>query len=118
MVNDRHPGAPKLGTVVGRLDEFPDGQCQERVFGKSEAKEAFRLVIFRQGNTVRGFVNRCPHFQLPLSNAGRFMMWDEQSVMCTYHSAVFRLTDGYCTDRPCLGTGLAWARIWTLFRWP
>ena len=94
------------GTILGQLDEFADGQCHEWLRQAELNNEPVRILIHKQGDQVRGFVNRCPHFQLPLSNEGRFMMWDDEEVMCIHHSAVFRLQDGLCTDGPCLGAYL------------
>ena len=106
MSDEQYPKALIPGTLIGRVDDFPDGECQEWVMDTEAAQEPIRLIIFRQGKMASGFINRCPHFQLPLSNDGHFMMWDEETIMCIHHSAVFRLTDGYCTDGPCLGAAL------------
>ncbi len=53
------------------------------------------VVLFRQGETVLAYRNMCPHFLLPLNaGPGRFIMLKDGLVMCAWHSAVFRVSDG------------------------
>ncbi|MFO1352193.1 MAG: Rieske 2Fe-2S domain-containing protein [Gammaproteobacteria bacterium] len=96
---------PWPGAVLGPIADFPEGRIVECVFGAG--REPFRIIVLRKGDSVHGFINRCPHFQLPLNlEPGRFLMWDDDEVMCIHHSATFRLSDGYCTGGPCLGMRL------------
>jgi nitrite reductase/ring-hydroxylating ferredoxin subunit len=95
--------APISGTPLGSVAEIADGGGREFVFG--DGKHAFRLVLLRDGETVYGFVNSCPHFGTPL-NAGPTFVTTQRRVICVSHYARFRFRDGYCEDGPCLGASL------------
>jgi nitrite reductase/ring-hydroxylating ferredoxin subunit len=96
--------APAPGTRVCRVDDIPDGAAREFFFG--EGREVFRLLILRSGESVRGYVNFCPHFSLPLnSEPDRFLLFGGR-LYCANHTAAFRIEDGYCEDGPCAGDWL------------
>ena len=57
--------APAPGTGVCALDDVPDGKAREFVWG--EGREPFRLLILRSGESVWGYLNKCPHFGTPLN---------------------------------------------------
>jgi nitrite reductase/ring-hydroxylating ferredoxin subunit len=97
--------APASGTPLCRIDEVPDGQGREIVFG--DGKDAFRIVVFRFGEMTRVYRNCCPHFSLPLNyEPNRFHTFGENLLMCAHHTAIFRLADGLCIDGPCPGERL------------
>ena len=102
--NER-PFAPHPGQNLCRLDEVQDGNGKEVVFGKG--KRAFSMVVMRRGEQVWGYVNMCPHFQIPI-NYGRdhFVNSDQSLIMCQNHYALFRFHDGFCIDGPCEGFSL------------
>jgi nitrite reductase/ring-hydroxylating ferredoxin subunit len=84
------------------LADIPDGGGREWVRGAGET--ALRVLLLRRETTVWGYLNRCPHFSLPLNyEPDTFCTYDAQSVMCAHHSAMFRFDDGACYDGPCLG---------------
>ena len=95
--------APKPGTLLCEVTDVPDGGGREFVFGGG--KEPFRLVVFRRGDVAYAYVNRCPHFGIPL-NAGPMFLTRQSRVICVSHYARFRFSDGYCEDGPCLGASL------------
>ena len=65
------------------------------------------LVAVRQGEQVWVYVNRCPHFSVPLDfNPQRFCTYRGNVLMCAHHSALFRFADGHCIDGPCKGAQL------------
>ena len=85
------------------LTSIPDGgacaleQCQHD--GSTRG-----VILLRRGAQVWAYVNRCPHFSLPLDfEPGQFATYDGQIVMCAHHSAMFRFDDGFCIDGPCAG---------------
>jgi nitrite reductase/ring-hydroxylating ferredoxin subunit len=94
-----HDRAPSPGQLVCALAEIPDGHCKEVRYG--EDAYALSLLVHRSGAQVKAYVNRCPHFSLPLNNLpGQFEMKEGARVMCAFHGAVFRLDDGYCEAGP------------------
>ena len=96
--------APAPGTSVCLLGDIADGSAREFRFG--EGRETFRLVVLRRGEGVRGYVNFCPHFSLPLnSEPDRFLLFGGR-LYCANHTAAFRIEDGYCEDGPCAGDWL------------
>ena len=90
-----HRHAPAPGSLLCRVDALPQGACKELRFGEGDA--SFSLLLYRRGTQIRGYVNNCPHFGLPLNaRANEFLLYGEGLIMCAHHSAVFRLVDGQC----------------------
>jgi len=97
---------PRSGTRLCAVVDVPDGGGREWVHGSGEA--ALRVLLLRRGATVWAYVNRCPHFALPLNyEPDVFWTYDADTVMCAHHSAMFRFDDGACYDGPCQGHRLA-----------
>jgi len=66
----------------------------------------FWSLVLRDGNTVRGHANSCPHVGSPLDWApDRFIALDGFHLLCGTHGALFRPQDGYCVSRPCATDG-------------
>jgi nitrite reductase/ring-hydroxylating ferredoxin subunit len=94
-----HEFAPSPGQILCALEDIPDGHCKEIRYG--EGAYALSLLVHRTRAEVKAYVNRCPHFSLPLNNLpGQFVMMEGARVMCAFHGAVFRLEDGYCEAGP------------------
>jgi nitrite reductase/ring-hydroxylating ferredoxin subunit len=94
-----HDHAPSAGQILCAVEEIPDGLCKEIRYG--EGAYALSLLVHRSRTEVRAYVNRCPHFSVPLNNRpGEFVMMDGARVMCAFHGAVFRLDNGYCEAGP------------------
>lgn len=104
------PNAPKPGQALGTLKEIGPGG-REFMFGRGLA--AFRMFVVRlEGNAVRGYVNRCPHYSLPLNHqADEFLTRDRSRIMCRQHLALFDLNDGVCIDGACEGNGLTLVEV-------
>lgn len=99
------PCAPPPGTDLCALEEIPDGQARQFSFG--EGPDTFRLVALRSGDRVWGYVNKCPHFGVPLNvDPEKFVLFEHAYVFCAVHCAMFRFEDGYCEDGPCTGDSL------------
>ncbi|MBW2464949.1 MAG: Rieske 2Fe-2S domain-containing protein, partial [Deltaproteobacteria bacterium] len=61
-----------------------------------------------EGGLPRAYLNECQHLAIPLGGrSGRLLTEDGKSLICRTHGALYRLTDGFCTEGPCLGTHLA-----------
>jgi nitrite reductase/ring-hydroxylating ferredoxin subunit len=94
-----HDFAPSSGQILCAVEEIPDGHCKEIRYG--EGAYGFSVLVHRSCAQVKAYVNRCPHFSLPLNNLpGQFVMMEGERVMCAFHGAVFRLEDGYCEAGP------------------
>jgi len=62
------------------------------------------LVLYRQGDQVRGWLNICPHAGRRLDWApGQFLKSREGHLVCAAHGASFSLDDGNCVAGPCKG---------------
>lgn len=98
-LNDGH------ATVLARLDAIPDGG-----FAEAEAPvdgDAESLVLFRDGDSVRAWLNVCPHAGRRLDWApGQFLKSKDGHLVCAAHGASFSLDDGSCVAGPCRGESL------------
>ena len=99
------PRAPAIGAVVAPLEAVPDRRGREFQFGRGSA--AFSMFVVRHGETVRGYLNLCPHFSLKLNQRGdEFVNPDGSLIRCTMHFAEFRIEDGLCVAGACEGSFL------------
>jgi nitrite reductase/ring-hydroxylating ferredoxin subunit len=97
--------ADLAGSRLCAFDAIPDGGAREVFIGPRD--DPLHVVVFRQGEKVFAYRNRCPHFLLPLNaGPGRFILLKDGLVMCAWHSAVFRIVDGAGIDGPCMGSSL------------
>ena len=100
-----HDFAPSPGQVLCAVEEISDGLCKEIRYG--EGAYAFSLLLYGTHGQVKAYVNRCPHFSLPLNiRPGEFVILDGERVMCALHGAVFRLDNGYCEAGPAASSSL------------
>lgn len=71
------------------------------------ADDAESLVLFRDGDQVRAWLNVCPHAGRRLDWApGRFLKSKEGHLVCAAHGASFELQRGDCVAGPCRGDAL------------
>ncbi|HKD54562.1 MAG TPA: Rieske 2Fe-2S domain-containing protein [Steroidobacteraceae bacterium] len=91
--------------VVCRLSDIaPQGA---RAFTLGGGEWPLRGVVVRLGDTVRGYVNRCPHAGHPLNLLPeRFLTPDGTLLLCSSHGALFEKGTGYCVAGPCAGRSL------------
>jgi nitrite reductase/ring-hydroxylating ferredoxin subunit len=100
-----HDLAPVAGQILCGVEEIPEGRCKEIRYG--EGIYAFSLLVHRSRGQVKVYVNRCPHFSLPLNvRPGEFVMLEGERVMCALHGAVFRLDNGHCEAGPAASSAL------------
>jgi nitrite reductase/ring-hydroxylating ferredoxin subunit len=87
-----------------RVDEIADGDAK----GFPPAPGGFSgLVVWRDGDAVRVYVNSCPHIGTPLDwLPDRFLARDGRHILCSTHGALFRIADGFCLAGPCAGARL------------
>lgn len=86
-----------------RFSEVPDGGACVI----DEERAGRPVVVVRRGQQVWAYVNRCPHFSVPLDfEPGTVFCYKAQVLMCAHHSALFRFDDGRCIEGPCEGAAL------------
>lgn len=69
--------------------------------------DAESLLLYRDGDQVRGFLNICPHAGRRLDWApGQFLKSREGHLVCAAHGASFALDSGECVAGPCKGDRL------------
>ena len=102
--------APASGTVLGTRDQLPNGQATLMSLGTlpdQPANQVFHLLLLRNGADVGAFVNRCPHFGVPLAaKQEQLLQKPLVSLTCNVHYARFRWSDGLCESGECKGESL------------
>lgn len=96
-------GAPANPLVT--LERLPDG-----AFAEVEATlggDAESLILYRDGDHVRAWLNICPHAGRRLDWApGQFLKSKDGLLVCAAHGASFELGRGECVAGPCRGESL------------
>ncbi|HMA48856.1 MAG TPA: Rieske (2Fe-2S) protein [Magnetospirillaceae bacterium] len=94
-----------VGVALGALDIVADGKARGFVI-EMQAGRFYGFVV-RQGETVRGYVDRCPHmgFQL-VQRLDDYLTPSGEMIACAWHSALFDIADGRCLGGPCRGQRL------------
>ncbi|WP_158753050.1 Rieske 2Fe-2S domain-containing protein [Dyella sp. S184] len=87
-----------------QLDDIPDGGATAVDALLSSGEES--LILLRQGDQVRGYLNICPHTGRRLDYApGKFLLKND-TLICAVHGATFNQGDGLCIAGPCRGEHL------------
>lgn len=104
-----NPARPASGTVLCGLDEIASPGSKGFRFREGDA--LFAGFVVRQGQTLAGYIDSCPHAGWPLAGfAGRYLTRENDLILCAGHGALFRIADGACVAGPCPGQ--------TLTPWP
>lgn len=92
-------------TPLLTLEQLPDGG-----FADADAEldgEIESLVLYREGDQVRAWINVCPHAGRRLDWApGQFLRSRDGLLVCAAHGASFELQHGECVAGPCRGESL------------
>lgn len=65
------------------------------------------IMLFRLNDKVLAYQNSCPHQGKALNFApDRFILSDENQLVCPHHGAAFELKNGLCVSGPCKGSSL------------
>ena len=65
------------------------------------------VIVHRDGDAVRAWLNVCPHAGRRLDWApGQFLKSREGLLVCAVHGASFELIEGECVAGPCRGQSL------------
>ncbi len=95
------PEAPALGTALKTLDEIPDPG------GAPADYAALPILIVRSGETVRAYINVCPHQGRPLClPSGKTLVSEGRFLVCPFHGASFDIETGACVGGPAGKAGL------------
>jgi nitrite reductase/ring-hydroxylating ferredoxin subunit len=91
--------------VVCRLEDIEDPGSKGMTV--SIAGQLQDIFVVRQGDSVFGYLNSCPHTDGPLDwTPDRFLDLDGRYIQCAMHAALFRVEDGRCIAGPCNGDRL------------
>ena len=87
------------------LDRLPNGgfaEVEAVIDGDAES-----LVLYRDGDAVRAWLNICPHAGRRLDWApGEFLKSKDGLLVCAVHGASFETDGGACVAGPCRGEHL------------
>lgn len=108
MWRPANPAKPKPGVKLCDVQELEDPGSKG--FWFEEGLAVFAGLVVRQGETVRGYLNTCPHANWQLGVQGDFLSPDRRYVYCAGHAALFRVSDGKCIAGPSMTD--------QLYEWP
>tara|TARA_B100000886_G_scaffold63753_1_gene39791 strand:+ start:460 stop:873 length:414 start_codon:yes stop_codon:yes gene_type:complete len=92
--------------VICPANAIPPEETRGFVISDSHNTNQLDLIIWHTLDGLRGFVNSCPHFGLPLETLpDRFLNASGDALVCSAHGAVFDAT-GFCLAGPCQGKSL------------
>ncbi|PKP90364.1 MAG: 2Fe-2S ferredoxin [Alphaproteobacteria bacterium HGW-Alphaproteobacteria-16] len=93
------------GVTLGPIDLIADGAARNFVLAMKAGR--FHGFAVRRGDSITGYVDRCPHMGLPLAQTLDAYLTDAgDRIQCSWHGALFRIDDGACVGGPCPGTAL------------
>jgi nitrite reductase/ring-hydroxylating ferredoxin subunit len=102
--------ATPAGVRLGPLELIADGAARNFVLQIGEGR--FHGFAVRQGEAVKGYVDRCPHAGLPLAQQlDAYLAPGGDLIACSWHGALFDIDTGLCVGGPCAGQSL---RPWPL----
>jgi nitrite reductase/ring-hydroxylating ferredoxin subunit len=94
-----------LTRVICPLHELPDPGSRGFTLGRGEWP--LKGFVVRKGDTVRAYVNHCPHAGYPLNwNPDQFLAPELAVIRCVMHGALFEIETGDCIMGPCTGHAL------------
>lgn len=101
--------ATPAGIALGPIDQIADGSARNFVIQMRAGR--FHGFIVRREDAVFGYVDRCPHAGVPLTQTlDDYLTPDGSLIACRWHGALFEIEDGRCVGGPCAGQSLT--------RWP
>ena len=102
----------RVESVSGSLIELADWPPQGLSETEAEVDgERLSLVLLREGEALKAWLNVCPHAGRRLDWApGKFLV-DKGRLVCAAHGASFELEHGECVAGPCKGASLVPVRV-------
>ena len=99
--------SPQPGTFLCDSSEIAKGKVKEFRFG-GDSPFAFRMFVYNDAGTFKGFHNSCPHYDVPMNHTPEELFTpDGQYFQCVTHYAKFEKSSGYCVEGPCAGQSLS-----------
>jgi nitrite reductase/ring-hydroxylating ferredoxin subunit len=97
--------ATPAGVALVPLTDVPDGKARNFVLQMRAGR--FHGFVVRRGDTVVGYVDRCPHAGVPLArDLDEYLSPAGDLIACSWHGALFQIDDGRCVGGPCVGQHL------------
>ncbi|MEZ0243090.1 MAG: Rieske (2Fe-2S) protein [Sphingomonas sp.] len=91
--------------TLGPLEIIPDGKARNFVLEMRAGR--FHGFVVRKGEAVHGYVDRCAHMALPLTQTlDDYLTPDGSLIQCSWHGARYGIEDGVCVGGPCSGAKL------------
>ena len=101
-LNDGDASPDPALALVAAIEDGGFAEAEAPVGGSPES-----LILHRDGDAVRAWLNICPHQGRRLDWApGRFLKSKEGLLVCAVHGASFELQRGECVAGPCRGDAL------------
>ncbi len=96
---------PFANIDVCASDEIADGGA--RIFKLPVGQQEICVLVLRSGADYFSYLNRCPHFGVPLAAADAQLIFQSNHwIKCNVHYAKFRWRDGFCESGDCAGESL------------
>ncbi|MGN7999914.1 Rieske (2Fe-2S) protein [Sphingomonas sp. 22176] len=93
------------GVKLGPLDLIPDGTARNFVLEMRAGR--FHGFVVRRGAQVFGYVDRCAHMPVPLTQKlDAYLTPDASHIQCSWHGALYTVEEGRCVGGPCVGARL------------
>jgi nitrite reductase/ring-hydroxylating ferredoxin subunit len=93
------------GIALGPVDIIVDGRARNFVIQMRAGR--FHGFVVRRGDSLSGYVDRCPHAGLPLTQTlDEYLTPDGSLIACGWHGALFEIDSGRCVGGPCVGQSL------------
>ena len=103
-MNERVYQTP-AGVKLGPADLIAPDKARNFVLQIGEAY--FHGFVVRKDDDYYGYVDRCPHAGLPLSQElDDYLTPQADLISCSWHGALFRIASGRCIGGPCAGASL------------
>ncbi len=100
-----NPARPPAGARLCALEDLPDPGSRGFLFRAGES--LFLGFVVRQGDTIHGYIDRCPHAGMPMAlTPNRYLTREGDLIVCSAHGALFRPDDVLCVGGPCAGKSL------------
>ena len=104
-MSDARVHATPAGVTLSPLDLIADGAARNFVVQLRAGR--FHGFVVRRSDAVHGYVDRCPHAQMPLTQQlDDYLTPSGDLIACSWHGALFRIEDGLCVGGPCVGQRL------------
>lgn len=95
-----NPARPTAGQRLCALADLADPGSKG--FRFRHDRSLFAGFVVRQGDSVAGYVDSCPHNGWPLAILDdRYLTREGDRIICAAHGAMFRPSDGLCVAGPC-----------------